>query len=858
MSEELPKLIGELINACNASASPDKFLGLLSTFTAEGCAKGHQGSKLRMEMEASEPELFRFKLDKLEEKKLTILPKYLEMLEYIKQDKKLSKVLAGVAAKAARSESFRSSSSATLDLTSAEDETFSVCSQTQSKLNEVVNKIQARKSGKVETPEAEIFSSPRERRPFLTQDFVFGMECLNPSLSFDDVPPQSQKFHLISDVLWCMLGCSGKYITVNPITEPWELPTFDIPENIDISSKNLLNQILPMAAHHSVIARFLAEVKQLSAGRINQALAAAITLLMTDYKVFVVQMETLLNQQQLQLEKLWYYVYPVLHPVSILSKISQHMGSTKTFGGKTLSVLHDELSMTTSDTQSTEICLYLLKSASVPFFVSLEKWINKGRVFDPFNEFMIIDNIDIESCSFMNKGECYDEYWTTRYMIRKDFVPTFLEKVAEKILRTGKYLNVIRLCKNKKVKEMLPPPIEGLAYEATNKSYLKAIDTAYDFASSALLKLVMEEYDLVNRIKTAKRYFTLEQGDFFVLLMDSSEAELLKPLDDVDPNRLELLLELSVRLCSGAKTDPYKDDICMVLHRCQFYFQLLRIFNIGNEQKEAEFQNMKEQKSQTGLEAFSIGLKVKWPMSLVFNQRVLYFYQMIFRLLLVCKHNERQLCRVWIYDKGVKMLDKQSRQGYQRAFSLRRRMLFFIQNFTFYITEEVIEPNFNVFMEELTQAKDIDCVLQLHLQYLEKSANECMLMNQPLLESIKLIMSKCTEFCDFILSTWSYSMEAELNPLLSSDYDIKPFVHRFEKQPSSSMDANFNINVTSFEETVKKLDSAFNQLLLDFLDLIDGFGKEKQFWKISNVFLRENFNGFYAEELSRLRTSQAD
>lgn len=53
----------------------------------------------------------------------------------------------------------------------------------------------------------------------------------------------------------------------------------------DISSRNLLNQILPMAAHHSVIARFLSEVKQLSAGRINQALAAAITLLMTDYKV---------------------------------------------------------------------------------------------------------------------------------------------------------------------------------------------------------------------------------------------------------------------------------------------------------------------------------------------------------------------------------------------------------------------------------------------------------------------------------------------------------------------------------------------------------------------------------------------
>jgi gamma-tubulin complex component 2 len=38
------------------------------------------------------------------------------------------------------------------------------------------------------------------------------------------------------------------------------------------------------------------------------------------------------------------------------------------------------------------------------------------------------------------------DYWEKRYTIRRERIPVFLERVADVILRTGKYLNVIRQC----------------------------------------------------------------------------------------------------------------------------------------------------------------------------------------------------------------------------------------------------------------------------------------------------------------------------------------------------------------------------------------------------------------------------
>lgn len=62
------------------------------------------------------------------------------------------------------------------------------------------------------------------------------------------------------------------------------------------------------------------------------------------------------------------------------------------------------------------------------------------------------------------------------------------------------------------------------------------------------------------RHRSIKRYFLMDQGDFFVHFMDLTEEELRKPVEDITPTRLEALLELALRM-STANTDPFKDDL---------------------------------------------------------------------------------------------------------------------------------------------------------------------------------------------------------------------------------------------------------------------------------------------------------
>lgn len=85
-----------------------------------------------------------------------------------------------------------------------------------------------------------------------------------------------------------------------------------------------------------------------------------------------------------------------------------------------------------------------------------------------------------------------------------------------------------------------------------------------------------------------KRYFLLEQGDFIVQLMDLCEEELTKPVEEATPNRLQALMELSVRTSLG-KHDPYKDDITLTLLPYKLPFQIFKILSITTEEEKGNF-----------------------------------------------------------------------------------------------------------------------------------------------------------------------------------------------------------------------------------------------------------------------------
>jgi gamma-tubulin complex component 2 len=84
----------------------------------------------------------------------------------------------------------------------------------------------------------------------------------------------------------------------------------------------------------------------------------------------------------------------------------------------------------------------MLEKASSPFFEMVEKWIYKGIVSDPYEEFFVIEREDLKK---ENINEDYnDVYWEERFTLSQEHLPSFFSAFGEKILVTGKYLNVIR------------------------------------------------------------------------------------------------------------------------------------------------------------------------------------------------------------------------------------------------------------------------------------------------------------------------------------------------------------------------------------------------------------------------------
>jgi gamma-tubulin complex component 2 len=61
----------------------------------------------------------------------------------------------------------------------------------------------------------------------------------------------------------------------------------------------------------------------------------------------------------------------------------------------------------------------------------------------------------------------------------------------------------------------------------------EVINRAFFFASSTLLKALRTECRLVDRLRSMKHYFLLDQGDLYVNFMDLAEEELKQPLPKV-------------------------------------------------------------------------------------------------------------------------------------------------------------------------------------------------------------------------------------------------------------------------------------------------------------------------------------
>ncbi|ETN66868.1 gamma-tubulin complex component 2 (gcp-2) [Anopheles darlingi] len=591
-------------------------------------------------------------------------------------------------------------------------------------------------------PHRQYFDFSHQKAPIVSWNFNYDELYPLQSKNVAAIPMASQEPIVVKELVRCLVALKGSLIVPQKPHSPSDPLEFLLSPQLADSCRDMVKEILPFAANFSCVQQFIEESSILEGGLVLQALRSVLKTLMTDYYLSIAQLDDSRFQRQgeLTMQRLLQFLKPLFPTMEELAATVSEIRATNCRGGQVLTLLYDRITATSGTIEAQRVLERLIEAAAVPFMEMLQLWIHRGVINDPQQEFLIE-----HSAMELSENELVD-YWEKQYTIRQEKVPCFLIKYADIILRTGKYLNVVRVCGSADLQPTISPISKPFGYRHADQSYIDAIEEAYNFASSSLLNLIMDKYDLMGRLLSVKRYFLLQQGDFITEFMDAVEEDLRKDVDSLHPIRIANLLDVTLGL-SSAKHDQYHDELKTTLLSYGIVTQMSKI--VDNE--DAFGDPLGDTSQLKGIECFAFSYKAQWPVSIVLNLWTISKYQMIFRQLFYLKYVERMLCRVWIDNNKTRQLFAPSTAKlYRSAFTLRQKMLIAIQSFESYMMIEVIEPNWHIFYHNMKQVKNIDDVLNYHQDFLDQCLKNCMLTTPELLKPIINLCNICIKFCDFL------------------------------------------------------------------------------------------------------------
>lgn len=635
---------------------------------------------------------------------------------------------------------------------------------------------------------------------------------------------ENQEKAIIEDLLFVFMGFEGQYIlfsdSYNPHEEKERLvgPQFRIMPGLDPSLRDLTKSMLKMATHYVAVETCVEVLGREEYGAVNHSLCAAVRRLLKDYLTLMAQLEHqmltnasftlhVLNLHTKQTSHMLFQLYTtgveLLKANGILEddKEEDSEDDTDNFeailesvreggnvqftakkickGGSVLGLITRRLASMSGDPAARELLTTLLREASKPYMAMLNEWLHHGGIRDPHAEFMIKESKSIKRERL--DQDYTDEYWDKRYTMRDALVPPQLEGVKDKVLLAGKYLNVVRECGGVDVSGK----VQDVPTSFDDARFLDNVNSAYAYANSSLFNLLLTTHQLPARLRSLKHYFFLDRSDFFSYFLELGASELKKRAEHVNVGKLQSLLDIIVRQPGSiAAEDPYKEDIKVQIIETGLTNWLMKIVTVTGLDQEAansltsytpattDKAAVTDDSKLTGYEALVFDYAMPFPLSLVVSRVTLTRYQLLFRYLLSLRHLENSLVDCWGEQGKSATWKHRSRnprieQWKRRAWTLRARMLVFVQQLLYYCTAEVIEPNWVSLMSRLNNQdsnanedggvkRTVDELMQDHVDFLATCLKECMLTNSKLLRINNKITSTCQMFATFTQSLSRY------------------------------------------------------------------------------------------------------
>ncbi|KAI9665393.1 MAG: hypothetical protein M1831_001831 [Alyxoria varia] len=692
-----------------------------------------------------------------------------------------------------------------------------------------------------------------------------------------------QERAILDDLLFVFMGFEGQYVRFvdlyNPSEEIERLagPDFHILPGLDPSLRDLAYSMLKIAKYYIALEAFIEVQSREEFGTVNHALCASIRKSLKDFLVLVAQIEhQILTNDDFTLHLLNLHTKPTSHMLFQLYSLAQEilkknsileededpddmedveniidrlregdsagLGSRKVCkGGNVLGLITNRLSSMSGDPAARTLLTTLLRESSRPYMNMLNEWLHHGGIRDPHSEFLIREQKSIKREGL--EQDYTDEYWEKRYTIRDADVPPQLEGVKEKVLLAGKYLNVVRECGGVDIsKEVRDVP---LSFD--DQTFLENVNNAYANANTSLLTLLLTTHSLPARLRSLKHYFFLDRSDFFSYFLELGTSELRKPAKSVNTGKLQSLLDIVLRQPgSVAAEDPFKEDVKVQMNEIGLTNWLMRIVNVTGLDQDAANTGMTnlltpaapasatEDKEINGFEALVFDYAVPFPLSLVISRVTLTRYQLLFRYLLSLRHLETLLVSSWTdHSKAVSWRHRSSNPRIEnwkrRAWTLRARMLVFVQQLLYFCTAEVIEPNWQSLMARLNERQEtrgdgeppsaakrtVDELMQDHVDFLATCLKECMLTNSKLLRINSKVMTTCSTFANYTSSLSRHLAAADADLSSSSSQP------QSNLRDSSAVPAHDPGRLDKIFDTLQRYEDHFNRHLKILLDALN-------------------------------------
>lgn len=394
------------------------------------------------------------------------------------------------------------------------------------------------------------------------------------------------------------------------------------------------------------------------------------------------------------------------------------------------------------------------------------------------------------------------------------------------------------------------------------------IKRLYEWANTSLANLVFVDCKLLSVLNTAKKLFFMECGDFYSYFLDLSDEYLNQERGKVEYEKIENLFFTAQNFTSLKNLDhkelfnfgfsnmilknekKYLDSYSKISQQNDLFTIMSELNNLN---KLKILDNTDDVKI---LESITIEMNVedKFLLNIIFSQKNLLKYKLLFRQLVLLKHQEKKLGEAWIIQKNFSQSKLTS--YLKPSYLLRDKMINFVKNISHYLFHEVIENNFLNFVNQLKKGNSFHHILTEHEKFLDKCLKESFLNDFDLMINMSGIVQACLFYSGIIIKFYNTALQDENllreQELRKKESKIKE--NAFQRQKKRIEEENELISSlfigAKLGETIDGLGKKFEEGLELFLEKLSKLSSKSE-EHLGKLLIRLDYNNYYFEKFSK-------